>query len=66
MSLVRATQTFHHSAGTVTGGTEYKATDPVVKAFPGFFEPVADEPAPKKRGPGRPRGTRLSPGQQDG
>lgn len=59
MTTVRATETFAWSGGMVHWGTEYQATDPVVKQFPGFFETVAESPARPRRG--RPVGSKNKP-----
>jgi hypothetical protein len=65
MSKMRATQSFAcgHNGGDrmITGGMEFDADDPIVEAFPDYFEEVPDLQAsrlaralgPKRR----PRGT---------
>ena len=45
---MRATQNFAHGADRgeqwVWGGAEYDSTDPIVLAFPVFFEPIEEPP----------------------
>lgn len=58
MSLYRATHSFVYGSRTgdqwVHGGTVHDENDPLVKAFPDFFELVV-EPAPQQPAPGRRR-----------
>jgi len=46
MSTARARETFHHGGGTIIGGTELDAADPIVEAFAPMFDVTLDEPAP--------------------
>ena len=43
MSIVRATQTFHHAGGTTVGGTELSGDDPIAVAFAPLFEVIQED-----------------------
>ena len=64
MSRATARQTFHHGGGTVVGGHSYDAADPLVAAFPDFFDVDGPAPTPEPAAPvviaGRPRGRRAA------
>lgn len=59
MSQVRAIQSFaggtKHADRMVTGGEIFDENDPIVKAFPGFFERLVEVvPEPMRHKPSRP------------
>lgn len=57
---VRALQTFFHGGNQVEhGGTERADDDPMVLAFPAFYEPLDEDPPAPRRG--RPPGSKNKP-----
>lgn len=48
-------ETVHHASGTFVKGDVLPVDHPLVAAGPHLFESFESEPAPVKRGPGRPR-----------